>query len=235
MDGWKTRLLGVVAASALALMASCDNGPSAVETRDRTAEAAGADFERADYEVSGGGWDRDSGGDRSASRGGDRFADRSDRGSDRAGKRDRAGERTPTFDGKPLWSANRRYSAAENAAYHFRKNGKDFGARNVDDYVGRAHAFIDRPPAGTLKLTRRNGDRLFYHPASNTFAVATRQGAPRTMFKPEEGMAYWREQIDREERRASGRGKSRDDRDGERRRGRDRSAERDSEREAAGA
>ena len=193
MDGWKVKLLGFAGAAALAFLASCDNGPSAVETRDRAAAPAG--FERADYEVS----------ERSDERRDER------RDSRRASDAD-----APRFEGKPLWSSNRKYSAAENAAYHFRRNGKDFGARDVDAYVARAHAFIRRPPRGTLTLTRRNGDKLMYDPAGNVFVVATRSGAPRTMFKPEDGLAYWERTKAAEERRAGrgGRtGRDRQDRD----------------------
>ncbi len=44
------------------------------------------------------------------------------------------------------------------------------------------------------KAIRANGDTLYYDPKSNVFAVVDKQGAPRTMFKPREGMAYWTEQ-----------------------------------------
>ena len=97
-------------------------------------------------------------------------------------------------DGAPMWSANSRNTAQENAERLFERNGKAFGAKSVDQYVDLAHAFIAEPPKGTLRLTRDNGDRLFYDPKGNTFVVVSREGAPRTMFKPDEGMAYWKEQ-----------------------------------------
>jgi pyocin large subunit-like protein len=104
-------------------------------------------------------------------------------------------------DGKPMWSASRRYSAEENAERAFDRNGKDFGADDLDAFVRKAHAFVEKPPKGTLTLTRANGDKLFYDPKGNVFAVASRAGAPRTMFKPDDGMAYWEEQKAREARR----------------------------------
>ncbi|HEX6866951.1 MAG TPA: hypothetical protein VF122_06945 [Caulobacteraceae bacterium] len=116
----------------------------------------------------------------------------------------------PRIDGKPMWSSNAKYSAEENAAYHFERNGKDFGAETVDAFVRKAHAFVSEPPREALTMTRANGDRLIYDPESNTFAVATKDGAPRTMFKPDNGMAYWEEQKDREAKQASRR--SSDDR-----------------------
>ena len=95
------------------------------------------------------------------------------------------------IDGKPMWSASRRFTAEQNAERNFQRNGADFGAGTLDAYIGRAHAFIARPPKGSQTLTRANGDTLIYDPASNVFAVATRDGAPRTMFKPDDGAAYW--------------------------------------------
>ena len=101
----------------------------------------------------------------------------------------------------------------EGAQRAFDRNGETFGARSVDQFVSKAHAFVGHPPKGTLTLTRKNGDTLFYDPKANVFAVANKQGAPRTMFKPDDGMAYWEKQKDREDKRqtASRRSKSADD------------------------
>lgn len=108
-------------------------------------------------------------------------------------------------DGKPIWSASRKFSAQENAERAFARNGEAFGADTLDAFVTRAHAFVEHPPKGTLTLVRGNGDTLFYDPNGNVFAVASKEGAPRTMFKPDEGMAYWQEQKAREARRETAR------------------------------
>jgi hypothetical protein len=97
-------------------------------------------------------------------------------------------------DGKPAWASSRRYSPTDSEQRQFERNGGDFSAKSADDYVAKAHAFVDSPPAGVLKATRANGDVLYYDPKANVFAVVDKQGAPRTMFKPREGMAYWTEQ-----------------------------------------
>ncbi|MDP1737364.1 MAG: hypothetical protein Q8L23_07975 [Caulobacter sp.] len=96
-----------------------------------------------------------------------------------------------TIDGRPKWSSNRRFTSQQNAERAFKRNGAAFGATTVEAFVARAHAFVNKPPKGSQVITRANGDRLIYHPASNVFAVATREGLPRTMFKPDEGPAYW--------------------------------------------
>ncbi|MDP1630847.1 MAG: hypothetical protein Q8L66_05445 [Caulobacter sp.] len=115
---------------------------------------------------------------------------------------------TPRLNGRPLWSANSRFTAQENAQRSFERNGAAFGAKTMDAYVARAHAFVAQPPKGAQVITRANGDRLIYDPAGNVFAVATRKGAPRTMFRPDEGAAYWDKVKARE---ANGGRRGRDD------------------------
>ena len=107
------------------------------------------------------------------------------------------------LDGRPIWSSSRRGTAEENAQRAFDRNGAAFGAKNLDDFIRKAHAFVENPPAGTERLTRSNGDVLLYDPKDNVFAVVTRDGAPRTMFKPDEGATYWQAQKDRESRRTA--------------------------------
>lgn len=98
-------------------------------------------------------------------------------------------------DGKPMWAANKRYSAEENAEYQFKQHGEEFGARDVEDFVRKVHAFVRKPPAGAERFERANGDTLLYDPKANVFAVVTEDGAPRTMFKPKgDGAAYWAKQ-----------------------------------------
>jgi len=101
--------------------------------------------------------------------------------------------------GKPRWASSRKYAADESAQYHFQRDGADFGAKSVDDYVAKAHAFVDKPPKDVLTLTRGNGDKLIYDAHGNVFAVVTKDGAPRTMFKPHDGQAYWDKQKARED------------------------------------
>ena len=105
--------------------------------------------------------------------------------------------------GKPFWAANRTRSAEENAERAFERNGEAFGAVTVDDYVEAAHRFVGNPPKGVETLKRANGDTLIYDPKGNVFAVVSREGAPRALFKPDDGAAYWDVQKARESRRAT--------------------------------
>ena len=180
MAGMKTALyVALGTTAALALLGACDNGPSAVATQAAGTQMAATAPQKAAAPAA------------------------------RDAKADHRNDPVKLVDGKPIWSASRRYSAEESARRAFERNGEAFGARSLDQYVKKAHAFVEHPPAGTQTLTRANGDMLFYDPKANVFAVANKAGAPRTMFKPDEGAAYWQEQKDREARRQTAR-RSRD-------------------------
>ncbi len=103
----------------------------------------------------------------------------------------------------PLWSSNSKYSADDNAHYQFGKHGGEIGADSYGGYVAAVHAFIHNPPAGTETIRRDNGDTLFYNARQNVFAVMTKDGAPRTLFRPYDGAAYWQNQRDIEAKKGS--------------------------------
>lgn len=138
-------------ATGILALTGCDNGPSAVQTRDRAGEAAeavtAAPAEGADIEA-------------------------------------------PTAD-KPAVTANRRETVDAKAQRLFERNGAAFGARSAQDYLDRVKAFTTTPPRDAEIVKRPNGDALIYQASTNTFAVVARDGTPRTMFKPDDGAAYW--------------------------------------------
>ena len=143
-------------ALAVGALTACDNGPSAVETRDRSGEAAVEAVQPIAAEV---------------------------------------GATAPEGAAEPArWTSNSRNTADQNIQRLFERNGAAFSATSADDYVQKAHAFIASPPPGTETVRRANGDILFYQASSNTFLVATSDGTPRTMFKPDDGAAYWEQQ-----------------------------------------
>jgi hypothetical protein len=102
---------------------------------------------------------------------------------------------TSGIDASVKWASNRKFTAQENVARQFRRNGSDFDAADANDYAAKAAAFVANPPAGAKTAVRGNGDKLFYDAASNTFAVMNRRGLPKTMFKPRDGGAYWTQQL----------------------------------------
>jgi pyocin large subunit-like protein len=183
----KFGVLVTVGAAALLALSACDKGPSSIPARGHDASAT---VEPA--AAPSGGSDRADAGQRVATTAGD--------------PRDAP---IPLVDGKPMWAANKRHTAEENARYQFARDGADFGARDVDDFVAKTHAFVERPPSGVETLKRGNGDKLIYDPKANIFAVVSRDGAPRTMFKPRDGASYWQEQKDRVAEDAAGGGSDR--------------------------
>lgn len=138
-------------------LAACDNGPSAVQTRDRSPEAAPASQPLAALPSE-------------------------------------AETAAVLPEAKPPITGNRRETVSDKTQRLYERNGADFGAKSPADYIAKVQAFTDRPPAGADSVKRPNGDTLYYHAASNTFAVVARDGTPRTMFKPRDGARYWADQ-----------------------------------------
>ena len=94
-----------------------------------------------------------------------------------------------------LWTSTKNKTGVENAFDHFKKHGKEFPEfPNATQYAQGARNFVTNPPKGTLTKVRPNGDKLFYDPATNTFAVQRADGALRTMFRPTDGISYWNKQ-----------------------------------------
>ena len=138
-------------------LAGCGNGGSAVETRERAAEAPAA----------------------MPGTGTGSSAEPATAGQDAS---------------RPSLTANRRETVDAKIARLFERNGADFGARTPEDYLAKIRAFTARPPSGTERVERPNGDVLLYQASTNTFAVVSRDGVPKTMFKPREAAVYWAEQ-----------------------------------------
>ena len=183
MVGTRSALLAAAAALALS---GCDNGPSAVVQK----QAAGTQM---------------------ATSAADSAPEALARTDADAPQVDHRQDPVKLVDGKPMWSASRRYSAEENAQRAFARNGEAFGADNVAAFVDKAHAFVARPPKSALTQVRANGDTLIYDPKANVFAVRSKAGAPRTMFKPDDGLAYWEQQKARETKRQTARRASDDE------------------------
>ncbi|HHQ2912979.1 TPA: DUF637 domain-containing protein, partial [Pseudomonas aeruginosa] len=94
-----------------------------------------------------------------------------------------------------LWTSTKSKSAIENAFGHWQKHKGEFPEfKNAKQYVEGTQNFLSSPPPGTLTKTRPNGDTLLFDPKTNTFGVKDANGAPRTMFRPQDGINYWNRQ-----------------------------------------
>lgn len=96
-----------------------------------------------------------------------------------------------TSEAKPALTANRRETVDAKVQRLFERNGAAFGTTTPEAYLAAVTAFTTRPPADAETVRRANGDVLIYQASTNTFAVVDSDGVPRTMFKPDDGAAYW--------------------------------------------
>jgi RHS repeat-associated protein len=93
-----------------------------------------------------------------------------------------------------LWSATKSKSAVENALGHWNKHSAEFPElTNSKQYVEAARSLATKPPTDAL-VKARGADTLIYDRATNTFLVKSADGAPRTMFRPTDGINYWNKQ-----------------------------------------
>jgi hypothetical protein len=86
----------------------------------------------------------------------------------------------------PIWTATRNKSSVENAYGHFVKHGGEFDdVQNSLQYVRKARGWFDNPTSTTLSRTRSNGDVVRFDPETDYFGVMTKDGTPRTFFRPD--------------------------------------------------
>lgn len=82
-----------------------------------------------------------------------------------------------------------------NLTSHWHKHGSEFPELHSEEEYGRfAVNFFRNPPPKVLRKFRGEGDRLQYDEASNVFAVSTKDGVIKTMFRPDRGIRYWNRQ-----------------------------------------
>ena len=94
----------------------------------------------------------------------------------------------------PIWSATKSKSAVENAFGHWQKHAAEFPElANAKQYAETARSLVTSPPTGALTKARGT-ETLIYDQATNTFLVRGANGAPKTMFRPMDGIDYWNKQ-----------------------------------------
>jgi len=68
---------------------------------------------------------------------------------------------------------------------HFARHGRDFHARDAEDYAAQAAAFLQRARTEGLPAKRdADGSLRVYDPATGAFGAYNRNGTTRTYFKP---------------------------------------------------
>jgi hypothetical protein len=85
---------------------------------------------------------------------------------------------------------------------HWDKHGAEFAqleVRTPEDYLAAAQALRDGPPSGwVLEAVRADGVVTLFDQRTNSFLAYNRDGTIRTFFRPNDGVAYFRRQAQRE-------------------------------------
>ena len=90
------------------------------------------------------------------------------------------------------------FRSRERLIEHFRKHGREFSARDAAAYLGLAQALRDRPAGGdVIEAVRRDDVVTRFDRASGAFIAFDRDLTIRTCFKPNDGEAYFRRQLER--------------------------------------
>lgn len=91
-----------------------------------------------------------------------------------------------------IWTSTKKRTSVQNAYKHWKDHGHEFSELlNSKQYVEHAHNFFAISKGQQLTKVRPNGDILIYNVQSNTFGAFTKDGVPKTVFKPMDGIIYW--------------------------------------------
>ena len=81
---------------------------------------------------------------------------------------------------------------------HYQKHGREFGSVTIDQYLRMAQELRDRPADGSvLEGVRGDGVVTRFDRASGEFLAFNSDRTIRTFFKPNDGEAYFRRQLNR--------------------------------------
>jgi filamentous hemagglutinin len=98
---------------------------------------------------------------------------------------------------KQDWTSTKKLTSNENIKKHFSDHSSDFpNLKTEKSYVDATKKFLNNPPTGTLTKIRANGEVVLYHPDTNTFAIATKNGTPKTMYKPDPSVHGYKNNLD---------------------------------------
>ena len=91
------------------------------------------------------------------------------------------------------------FRGREQMRLHFRKHGREFGAKSAGDYLRLAQSLRDRPRGGgVIEFVRNDAVTCKFDRATGAFVAYNSDGTLRTFFRPTDGEAY----FDRQKARA---------------------------------
>jgi len=90
------------------------------------------------------------------------------------------------------------FASPTKLAEHYQKHGREFGSVTIDQYLRMAQELRDRPADGSvLEAARSDGVVTRFDRTSGAFLAFNRDRTIRTFFKPNDGEAYFRRQLNR--------------------------------------
>jgi len=80
---------------------------------------------------------------------------------------------------------------------HFSHHGDEYKASNAEEYEAKAVIFRDsQPTSNTEEFVSTDGLHFKYESVNNDFLIYKPNGEIVTMFKPDRGLDYWKDQVD---------------------------------------
>ena len=81
---------------------------------------------------------------------------------------------------------------------HFEKHGEEVGANSAKEYLVKAQNFLEKEATSTTKsFISSEGTYFRYDTATNEFGIINNYGGISTYFKPDTGMDYWLDQVNK--------------------------------------
>lgn len=101
--------------------------------------------------------------------------------------------------GLPLSTSKVGWTSRAGLESHFEKHGAEFGNIAQDDYLAMAKALRDAPLSKEVLEIVRDSDGVIsrFHTKSGAFTAFNKDQTIRTLFKPNDGINYFRRQGDR--------------------------------------
>jgi hypothetical protein len=79
---------------------------------------------------------------------------------------------------------------------HYLKHADEYGAIGIDAYLARARSLLSTDVGNGIRgFTRANGDTVRFNVRTGEFAAGAPDGTIRTLFRPDDGLAYYLKQV----------------------------------------
>lgn len=90
------------------------------------------------------------------------------------------------------------FASRTKLAEHYEKHGREFGSVTIEEYLRKAQELRDRPADGSVvEVVRSDGVVTRFDRESGAFLAFNSDRIIRTFFKPNDGEAYFRRQLNR--------------------------------------